>query len=1135
MAKFNSSTQTAGDVKTTIAPNAVEELNNDMVGIDPDLKDILDSQDVLESIEQQTESERQPTRRQQAKQDVKMDIENRQEQFNESPEYQQQVEREAIPSIKERYENPRQAYTPKDNGKFNAVMPEANGGIFARAKAMVDNVRSGGLDLGKTQPLAADKYREKGRALPTALMDVNAISRENPELSDDFLMVSSIVTENSFAQAFDMAVRQSDREADSFMPRTGREIMVEEQFSAGGQTKRAAQNIRLGKEINREMQRLKGVQETTDIADSEAAVLGDAAQDMYAATNPDIVNRIVGEDGQVAYELTPLGAEIMPATSAARKKLFPSNQVRPAKAPIPGGRQVAEGKKTTKNVTGSLKAPNGLDILNEARDNLGSIPNVVDKQREKILYSTIIPAFRGDDNPETKIYAEINNFGASKMRKFIAAEKAAEKAGEEYNAQENMAALEKGIAQELWGVASEREGVNYLTYTIQAYNGRLTPNQTHLNPTTSKLARFVTRNAVPVKITKGSRFERAARQMYAMMLVPKADMKLPEVRDQMVTEHTPRMVRWGNRLKELLNNAMTDAELEQVAEAIKQGIPVNNPKFPQVKGLGLEVGTPEAPGRDWALGQAIAKKGEDGPHFIDGLIDFAEYHEKVVVNNTSHNSFFNGYADGKTNGLAANGIQMGSQAVAEATGVMRQSTTDLLDDGDLRDRLKDNLEKAIKDPMNGLPSTIPDTVRPQMYDVAQAVYGWRDLNKYTTMTFGYGLDVSGFGFAIDAVAGELYEIAKSGDPALIKEHGLETYAASYEAVQEILSLMDENHDKISSYLLRPYVNGVVSVLDEDIIHSRAIMKGSAMIAALANVPLSIRGPHGMMLDFGGFMGQNKGQVEEELNWSMLVDGKQARRKTPIYAKDKPTAAAPKVTPSGNLEMGGKAMGGIVPGPVQATDAATVASVVSGRSWKKFVAASNGNPYIHTIYDAFKMDIAGYDVMMEEVNKNWYNINMNWSYLEETSRAVKDIQVNFLKELDSLPDDGEFDLYQLNPMVDFLLDAAVSTKGNTYPGNLAKKLKVSIDNTGNSIEHAGEKAFDMANDIMYVMHRVGFDYTAHNETITGKQYKTFVKEVMTRLELGKRFPTMINKVNAQKKDLDKKIKASKRPILQYYAH
>ena len=40
--------------------------------------------------------------------------------------------------------------------------------------------------------------------------------------------------------------------------------------------------------------------------------------------------------------------------------------------------------------------------------------------------------------------------------------------------------------------------------------------------------------------------------------------------------------------------------------------------------------------------------------------------------------YFNAYMDGKTNGLASNGMQMGSEQVAFKTGVLRSQDTTLL-------------------------------------------------------------------------------------------------------------------------------------------------------------------------------------------------------------------------------------------------------------------------------------------------------------------------------------------------------------------------------------------------------------------------------------------------------------------------
>ena len=175
-----------------------------------------------------------------------------------------------------------------------------------------------------------------------------------------------------------------------------------------------------------------------------------------------------------------------------------------------------------------------------------------------------------------------------RQRKFQAAETAAINAGEEYNAAAEMEKLKNTVAQSLYGIARERNGANHLTYFTQAYNGRLSPQQTHFDPTTSKAVRFVTRNATPSTIKPNSRTDRNIRQMYAMMLVKGADTKLPDVRERMLAAATPQLKAWGKRLQEVLDASMTDQQAEAIMAAIEQGTPLTDPNFPQTQGLQLD-------------------------------------------------------------------------------------------------------------------------------------------------------------------------------------------------------------------------------------------------------------------------------------------------------------------------------------------------------------------------------------------------------------------------------------------------------------------------------------------------------------------------------------------------------------------
>ena len=280
---------------------------------------------------------------------------------------------------------------------------------------------------------------------------------------------------------------------------------------------------------------------------------------------------------------------------------------------------------------------------------------------------------------------------------------------------------------------------------MQTFNGRIAPQQTNFDPTTSKTTRFVTRNAIPAN-TANPRIERNLRQMYAMMLVPGADARLPAGREAALENFTPQLVRWGKELRAAFD-AIPDEDVESAAQAIADGTPLTAEGFPEFAPVQL---SPD-------LSAAIAKKGEDGQAFIDGVMDFTDYYENKVKGRP-HHSYFNAYMDGKTNGLASNGIQMGSENVAYKTGVLRNQGETLLDDDvDIRDDLANTLLELVDGGFDG--SIGPEMTGP-LHSVATKLYSHRPLNKATTMTFGYGKELESFKLDIDEYLAEL----EQGDP-----------------------------------------------------------------------------------------------------------------------------------------------------------------------------------------------------------------------------------------------------------------------------------------------------------------------------------------------------------------------------------
>ena len=938
----------------------------------------------------------------------------------------EQAEQERVPDIISRRDDDTRVDTYDYSGKLAQQKKAAdnandgtdpNGGLSARASNMATAVTSKQIGLSGLGPSADNNVKQ-------TFETVGAIGTDG-NLDRGFLQMAAVVTENTIATlAFGEGV--DNVEYDQI---TGDQVEfkpTEQQLQGANPISKAAGNAALGKQIHREWKRYDNQQkglpsdEYTDLTQEQATILGDTAKELYYEANKgtpgnEFMLRGSTDDGQVAFTVTKKGADLLKKGAAVRKKMFPTQHVRPAKIPTPGGQLVKEGRVYTKKVSSKVRKPlAGAEVIQEAMTNLNKVANVVDKQRLKILLATALPVLNGTAKPDS-VHALINNVGMDKYNKFAAKESK----DADFNANETYENLVSDLAQNIYGIAKERKGANHLTYYLQAFNGRIAPQQTHFDPTTSKSVRFVTRNAVPAIAKPGSRVENNLRQMYSMMLVKGADALLPKEREKALERATPQLVRWGKELKASLAG-ISDAQIEAAAEAISQGVPVTDPNFPKLPLLSLK--NPE-------LIEAIKKKGEDGQAFIDGVIDFTEYYEKKL-NGQPHSSYFNAYIDGKTNGLAGNGIQMGSENVAYKTGVLRSQNKTLLDNNeDIRDDLKNVLLKSVAD---GFEGSGDNFFGGKIEGIATKLYSDRDLNKSTTMTFGYGMEL---GSMKKVLANRLDELAE-GDPELKAD----IHAATDGDANNRKALDEALHGK--------YTQGLAQALDEDALASRALMRSAAMLHAITNELFSIRTATGFELNLGGT--ETTGYVDGD-RYKVWTDGKYVERTAAQYGEETTSAATKRRTDdAGNLQLepGGVAYGGSVPGPVQSLDAATVALSASGKSWAKLRAASGGNPYLHTIYDAFKLDAMGYDVMLNEINQNWLDASMDWSYLEETRNAIDSLKEKWTAKSSPFTDSSPVSDNQWK-MAGFLLSPETTEKGGIYAKNLLGKMGKLLPDTGDA--------------------------------------------------------------------------------------
>ena len=1020
-----------------------------------------------------------------------------------------QREREAVPDIITRRDdqsrvdvyNYKGVDAEKEVDTANSG-PDADGGLAARARNMSKLVKSRDLGLSGLTAAASNPIKE-------TFQSMGVLSPEG-ELDPQFMQMTSVITENAIANLAygegleNVTYETGGLEQDISLPTTKQKTLQP--------IPKAQSNAAIGKQINRDWQRYKNqvegrpTDQYTDISDTQATLLGDVAKEMYYEANKNdngkqFMLRGLTDDGQAAFTLTKHGADRLRMGEGKRKRMFPKQHVRPAKTPTPGGQLVGEGRTYTKRVSSKVAKPlAGADVIKAAMTNLNKVANVVDKQRLKILLATALPVLAGQVQAD-HVFATINHVGQDKVNNFKA--KAAK--DENFDAAQNYADLINDLAQSIFGTVRERKGANHLTYYVQAFNGRIAPQQTHFDPTTSKSVRFVTRNVTPSKATPGSRVEKNLRQMYAMMLVKGADKLLPPGRETALERATPQLVKWGKKLKSITDR-ITDDQVEAVAQAIEQGIPVTDPNFPQLPPIDLN------PETDADLIQVIQSKGEDGQAFIDGVIDFTNYYEKKL-NGQPHHSYFNAYMDGKTNGLANNGIQMGSENVAYKTGVLRNNGEQLLDnDVDIRDDLRNQLLDLVDQGFEG------DTTifNGEINNVATKLYSDRDLNKSTTMTFGYGMELDSFK---KVLANRLDELAE-GDPDLKAS----LHVATNQGNPEVRGKLDEA-------LYNKYIQGLQAALDPDALKSRALMRSAAMLHSLTNELFSLEGPTGFTLNFGGT--ETTGWETGE-RYKVWTGEKYADKTAGIYGQEVTAAAAKRRTDDkGNivLEPGGIAYGGSVPGPVQSVDAATVALTASGKSWGRLRNASAGNPYLHTIYDAFKVDANGYDVVLDEVNKNWLDVGMKWSYLRETRNAVDSLRERWKDKTQGMTNTTPVPA-NMWKMAGYLLEPKTTKSGNVYPTNLLNKLKKLIDVPEG--KDVNDLAFDATNRITKAMSKVGYNIKSR-PTPTMLHLKTFINAMSQELNLNNRLNHMITQTDLKKDKLKAKIKRDGNKVYQYYSH
>ncbi len=1011
--------------------------------------------------------------------------------------------------------------------------------------------------------------------------------------SQDYDRVALLTTENAIADRTYLAV--DDFEVD---PITGQKVtdetrekmLAEEQvaaerkrLTAGVKVTMAAGNGALGNQIHQEWLRLNPDIEQTKLTREEAETLGSAYKELYANINPDILQRVETKFKQTEFRLLDDAVPKLLAGQALRQALFPKQIIKPLSAPMLSG-TISEGDMAnfTKTVLGPVGEKQVKEILTAFR-NLGSVGHVVDKRRNKILLATLLRHLNTNDVMSWE--AEIHGMGETKSKEYSAKEKfqinemlkegyvyndeigyythPAEGKPDIhvsylYNAKEVMDSGMDSYAQQVHAIQAARNQISFLTFASLGYNQRIIPQQTYFNPVTSKVTRFVTRSARPDVIKPASIQEKNLREMYSSILVDGTSKKMPKVREEMLRAATPQLREWGNILRELQN--VSDSDYEIVADAIANKIPINDPAWPTDAANRVAGNLQLDPQQHGGLMAAIKDKGGfEGLVYIDGLIDFANYMDARTAGK-NFTTFFNAYPDGITNGIASNAVQMGHQQTAKRTGVIRENDVgDLLDDGDVRDVVARSALASLGDGWNNVSQDTDKGIdmTTHLNVLATELYSEKAINKSTTMVYGYGMELQSFWIKFrDGLNLKL----EYDNPKLLNAYNYLMSQAAF----------DNDLEALSRVINEKYSTSLEDTMSTDAIQSRRLVRAAAGIHAAMDENFSIelpigRGAYGRYVSEGqatadvttfniyepeGYDAEGKFLVDPDTKKPLLR--KQARKA--VHYKRRMTASAAATVPGGQ-QFGRFAYGGSLPGPIQALDAVTIVKTATGKSWNDISNASGGQPYMFSIYDAVKVTAGNMHVVLDEINNNWFNESMKYSYLQamrdSTVASMKKFRKNKAKVLEEMGDSPiplikAGYMHQVLSPTEFIKQKDGTEKPNFAKSPLTKQLSKmaakpegKVDNNGRPITTDSQEFFNQAEEFargMYrAMNKAGFKYNIHKKDYdlppleqfasetTYRQYYAFVEEFYRLLDFENRMNRMISKTNANKKKLAEALK------------
>lgn len=922
----------------------------------------------------------------------------------------------------------------------------------------------------------------------------------------------------------------------------------ESDVPAGLDLTKATGNAQLGRDVYRSWKRhqaaLEGrptddyIQQEGEINPDAFTFIGDLAKEVYSEANPDIFSR-VGEqiddagNKQVHFQLTPKGANILNGVSKANPELYSTQEVKPLNAISDTAQPVYEAKTQVRGVTtkvGDLKDPR---LIEEAKKNYHSVKYVNDPQRMNIAMKYGLAALL--NNGKDNVYANMFEIGGERvdaiggrldqLKSELSRETNPKKAKKlqdninSYDPKQIFAQDRMKFLKVLGSLAQNNNKANHLTFAMQGLTGRIHMQQTLYNPQSHKAVRFVVGGGNTLQWTPGKGIlDQNFREVMASYFL--VDDKGTKGKDLTTSERLKlfeQRLSTGelNTLAAMGREIKTDLAAFDNAQAISLFQQLHAATDPnQVAQIKQQLAQLGQPNLSESTVNELKKHEEEGPVFAEALSELASYVD-AMKNGTSMKSTITVEMDGKTHGPATNAAQLGIKEMAERTGLIRTQDYKLTDELDSRLAMGEYM----RDTVGAFEGTLYPAEKVNGFTalINLATQDRKNFLKKAPMTMGYGQELG-------SLKGHVETTVFTGDKsneirALLKDEKI----ADKDAVEFLHTML---------------VNSIFEIMDAKVVDSARLLRANNLVATMTDEVLYMDNAAG----FRSYAAakQHIAEKDEAAEYRFQKDGKTAKRRAQFYRSEAAGSAVRSYGEGEGAVPGGFGHGRVIPISVQSYDGNMIARTGTGQSWDTIKNKAKGrgasNPFVLPIFDAFKTDLASFDSVREESNKNWVNGLKNHSYIteimgtwfEETRQKVKrDFDAKDPNEVVAVNPDtkwrgvhwlfNEFN-DQGQPMMQYMIKKTMAVPPKKEEQTIAE-YQMSI----------GLVAGGAMKNIYKKMDHHGIP--KQFEQLTNQQLRVLINIVMSELNVGGRNKQMIGRITKDKNELFKKFAAQGRGARQ----